>query len=752
MTSPVVVETCAGGAGLVIRMQAPRANALEPGLLAALAAALDDAAARAPGFVVLAGGRHFTSGGDVARFARAADEGRAQAHADAVVPALQDAVMRLLSLPCAVVAAARGAVTGGGAGLLFAADIGVVAPGTFVQPYYTAMGFAPDGGWTAVLPERIGAGAAQAWLMSDRREDAQGLLRLGLAQRVAEDPEAAAIDMLRDADHGALAATKALIWDAPRRAAVRARLDGETAAFAAVSPARRPAPGCRRFLPPKAPKGGSGMFDTVPDMALKRAELSGDATAFADHGSGRDWSFAAVNRAADAVAAGLAARGIAEGARIAIVCHNCAEFFVTLFACQKTGIILCPLNWRQPAPELVDTMAPVAPQLLIHDAAHAGLAADIAAATGIATIDIAGTLAGWIAQNAPPRSAPVPAARPWYLLFTSGTTGRPKAVIQTARMCWANTVNIGQAIGLTGDDSTVNFLPLFHTAGINLYTLPVFLNGGRSTIVPRFEAETLLTLLRAGAVTQFFGVPAIYQAFSLSDMVDAVDWRAIRCGCGGAPLPAPLIRFFADRGAMVLNGFGMTETGPTVFLMDPARAADKIGSVGRAQMLTEMRLAGVAAGATGTGEVQLRGPGLTPGYFDNPQATADTFTDDGWLKTGDVGRRDGDGYVYIVDRIKDMYISGGENVYPAEVERVLDDHADVLEAAVVGVDDAKWGEVGVACVIARPGARIDPQALRDWCRERLAAYKVPARVVTVDDFPRTAAGKVRKPALRETLQ
>uniref|UniRef100_UPI0025CDB5BD enoyl-CoA hydratase/isomerase family protein n=1 Tax=Sediminimonas sp. TaxID=2823379 RepID=UPI0025CDB5BD len=172
MTSPVVVDDCAGGAGLVVRMQAPRANALEPGLLDALGDALHNAEARAPGFVLLAGGRHFTSGGDVARFAQAAAEDRAQAYSDAVVPVLQDVVMRLLSLPCPVVAAARGAVTGGGAGLLFAADTGVVAPDTFVQPYYAAMGFAPDGGWTAVLPERIGAGAVQGWLISDRREDA----------------------------------------------------------------------------------------------------------------------------------------------------------------------------------------------------------------------------------------------------------------------------------------------------------------------------------------------------------------------------------------------------------------------------------------------------------------------------------------------------------------------------------------------------------------------------------------------------
>jgi fatty-acyl-CoA synthase len=252
-------------------------------------------------------------------------------------------------------------------------------------------------------------------------------------------------------------------------------------------------------------------------------------------------------------------------------------------------------------------------------------------------------------------------------------------------------------------------------------------------------------------VNQFFGVPAIYQAFSLLPDVGEIDWSSVRCGCGGAPLPEPLIRFFAGLGAKVLNGMGMTETGPTVFLMDPENAERKIGSVGRAQMLTEMRLDGVAAGQPGAGEIQLRGPNITPGYYLNEKATRDAFTDDGWLRTGDVGRRDEDGYIFIVDRIKDMYISGGENVYPAEVERVLNEHADVLESAVISMPDAKWGEVGAAFIIPRPGASLDTDELRSWSRQRLAAYKVPVRITLVEDFPRTAAGKVRKPELRSML-
>ena len=489
------------------------------------------------------------------------------------------------------------------------------------------------------------------------------------------------------------------------------------------------------------------MFDRIPDMAAQRADLSGDAIAFTDSASGRDWSFDAINRAANGLAGTLGAKGLARGDRLGILCHNAVGFFIALFACQKTGVLLCPLNWRQPAAELIATLERFPPKALLHDDAFADVAAQVATRFDAAAMPILPEK--WRDAGHTGSVGSIAANDPWYLLFTSGTTGLPKAVIQTPAMAWANAVNIGQAIHLTGADRSVNFLPLFHTAGINLYTLPVFLNGGCSTILSKFDADTLLELLREGDITQFFGVPAIYQALSLHRDVDKVDWNAIRCGCGGAPLPEPLIRFFAERGARVLNGFGMTETGPTVFLMDPEHAEDRIGSVGRPQMLTECRLDGVEPGAPGEGEIQLRGPNITPGYYQNPDATNATFTADGWLKTGDVGRRDADGFVFIVDRIKDMYISGGENVYPAEVERCLHAHPDILEAAVIGVPDAKWGEVGAAFVIPRPGAQLDPDALRLWSRERLAAYKVPAHVRICEDFPRTAAGKVRKPELRK---
>lgn len=231
MSGLIDLQDCAGGRGMMIHMQAPRANALEPGMLSALEGAIGQVRARAPGFLLLTGGRNFTSGGDVARFCEAAEQGTVADYAGKVVPVLQRVVMSLLTLPCPVIAAARGAITGGGAGLLFAADAAIVAPDAFVQPYYARMGFAPDGGWTALLPERIGAGAAQGWLTADTRETAEGLMRLGLAQGIADDPQAAALARVEELDPGALSEIKALVWDTPRLQAVKARLDAETEAF-----------------------------------------------------------------------------------------------------------------------------------------------------------------------------------------------------------------------------------------------------------------------------------------------------------------------------------------------------------------------------------------------------------------------------------------------------------------------------------------------------------------------------------------
>jgi fatty-acyl-CoA synthase len=273
--------------------------------------------------------------------------------------------------------------------------------------------------------------------------------------------------------------------------------------------------------------------------------------------------------------------------------------------------------------------------------------------------------------------------------------------------------------------------------------------GARTLITPGFDLERTVELLETGRLDTFFGVPAIYQAISLHPRFNELDLTHVRCwGCGGAPMPDKLLQQFSGRGAVVLNGMGMTETGPTVFLMDEANAMNKIGSVGKPQLLASVRIVGadgkeVPPGATG--ELWFSGLGITPGYYQRPDATADAFSGDGWLRSGDLGRQDEDGYYYIVGRLKDMYISGGENVYAAEVEGQLAEHPAILEAAVIGVADEKWGEVGCAYLLQQPGQRVATDSeLTSFCKQRMAAYKVPKYFIRVDDFARTAAGKVQK--------
>jgi fatty-acyl-CoA synthase len=493
----------------------------------------------------------------------------------------------------------------------------------------------------------------------------------------------------------------------------------------------------------------------MPDLLARRAALTPDRPAMSEEATGRTLRFKELHDAADAAGAALKGLGVGEGDRVAIVCRNRIDFFTVLFACARLGAILVPLNWRAPEAELAPLVVEAAPRALVFGAEDAAVALALAARAGARPLglDDAGP-DGWAAAL---KGADVagfaarrhwPADGIWYLLHTSGTTGKPKAVIQTFTMAHVNAVNLGQAIDLRRDDVTVNFLPLFHTAGINLHTLPTLFAGGEAIVLPGFDADAMLALLASGRVTTFFGVPAIYQALSLHAGFAAADLSGVRhWGCGGAPLPDALVHLFAARGILVANGMGMTETGPTVFLADPQTATTKIGSVGKAQILCETKIArpdGSEADADEPGELLIAGPGVTPGYWNDAAATAAAFTPDGWLRTGDLARRDADGCHYIVGRLKDMYISGGENVYPAEVENVLADHPGVLEAAVLGVPDERWGEVGHAFILPREGHAPSPAELVAHCRARLAAFKTPRAFTLLADFPRTPAGKVQK--------
>jgi len=487
----------------------------------------------------------------------------------------------------------------------------------------------------------------------------------------------------------------------------------------------------------------------ITDLSAKRAQLDPERIAFHTVETGTTLSYAQFDDHAARAARVLADRGVGAGDRIVILCRNRVEFFEILFACAKLGAILVPLNWRMPASELKGLIDDSDPRLLVTGQEDADTGAAAIAGTGIGRLDLETDYPAARDAAAPHPGRDVwPEDETWYLIYTSGTTGKPKGVIQTYRMAIVNYINIGQAIGLRPGDNTLNFLPLFHTAGINLHTLPVFIAGGTNHVLPGFDPTTMLRLIDQGELDVFIGVPAVYRELSLHPQFPATDLTRLRhWSCGGAALPDILVETFAKHGATVCNGFGMTETGPTAFLVDEAHALEKIGSVGKPQVMVDARIAGPdgrPAPPGETGEIQFKGPGLTPGYWLRPEETEKLFTEDGWLRSGDLGRIDADGYWYVAGRLKEMYISGGENVYPAEVENVLSEHPAVQEATVTGVPDEKWGEVGYAHIILRDGKATDEADIRQWCRDRLAAYKVPKFVRFTDDLPRTAAGKVQK--------
>jgi fatty-acyl-CoA synthase len=493
------------------------------------------------------------------------------------------------------------------------------------------------------------------------------------------------------------------------------------------------------------------MSDIVPDLLAQRAALSPERIAL-ETPDGRALNYAALHDRAGRTASMLAARGVGEGDRVAILCRGRPAFFELLFACARIGAILVPLNWRMPPAELDGLVADAAPALLCHDGALRDLAEALAAPPPRLDLD-ADYEPALAAAPAAPAPSLWPAQRIWYLLYTSGTTGRPKGVIYTPLMALANLVNIGTATGLRAGDTVAAFLPLFHTAGINLHALPALLAGGRVIILPEYDGDAVAGLLAARRLDLFFAVPTVY-----ADLLARPDFAGLplghvrHWGSGGAPLPERVARACRDLGIRLCNGMGMTETGPTALLQSPDEAWERIGAAGRPQLLCAARIAapdGRLLPDGAEGELQFAGPGVTPGYWRDAAATAAAFTADGWLRSGDLARRDPDGGFTIVGRLKDMFISGGENVYAGEVERVLASHPAIAGAAVLGVADERWGEVGRAFVEPAPGAgALSPAALTAYCRERLAPYKVPASFMFVDALPRTAAGKVRKHLLR----
>ena len=486
-----------------------------------------------------------------------------------------------------------------------------------------------------------------------------------------------------------------------------------------------------------------------------------DKVAAVDLASGRRFTYAQFDARISRLAAHLRDRlDIKRGDRVAVLALNTTDTLEVQFACGRIGAVFLPLNTRLTVPELHYIVGDASPRLMIHDSELAEVALSVASLCKVGSTLLLGPDATY--------EAAIAAAKPLdkaeivtlddisTIMYTSGTTGQPKGAIITHGMTFWNCVNLGGPSYISPSSVLLTVLPLFHTGGLNCYTNPVLHAGGTVLIMRAFDPGTALQLISdpAQGINQFFGVPAIYQFMAQHPAFESSDFsRLVIGGVGGAPMPVPLLKTWEERGVALQQGYGMTETSPAVLTLDREDAVRKAGSSGKPVLHTEVRIVrpdGSDAAVGELGELWVRGPNVTPGYWNRPDANASSFTD-GWLHTGDATRVDEDGFYYIVDRWKDMYISGGENVYPAEVESVLHQLTAIAEAAVIGIPNEQWGEVGMAIVALKPGHTLPAAEIQAHCAANLARFKCPRLIEFVDALPRNATGKIHKPTLRKNF-
>jgi fatty-acyl-CoA synthase len=486
------------------------------------------------------------------------------------------------------------------------------------------------------------------------------------------------------------------------------------------------------------------------------AAIQPDKTAV--HFRGRDLSYAELWRRIAEASLRLAALGVARGDRVAYLGCNSPEILVLLFALARIGAMLVPLNFRLAPPEhqaILDHSG--AKWLLAEREFHAHGDTLRAALPGLSLLSLEGAREGWLEWNALPVSGTLanPAgedADPVLIVYTSGTTGKPKGAVHTQSGLVWNAINATHYQELTGADHVLTVLPMFHVGGLCIQTLPALHAGATVTLHPRFDPGAWLSEVASRRPTLTLLVPAVMRALVDHPAWKRTDLTSLRmAAAGSSTIPDSLIAAFHEHGVTVTQIYGATETGPVSIYLRAEDARRKAGSAGKAALHAEVRLVDandrdVAQGKVG--EILVRGPNVMQGYWKDPDNPS--FRD-GWFRSGDLAYQDEEGFYFVVGRSKDMIISGGENIYPAELENVLADCDRIAEAAVIGLEDAKWGEVAVAVVGRRPGSALNEADVRALYEGRLARYKHPRRVVFMESLPKNAMGKVQKFELRRLV-
>ena len=499
----------------------------------------------------------------------------------------------------------------------------------------------------------------------------------------------------------------------------------------------------------------------VTDWLDKRAKLTPERIALQDGVTGEETTYTEWNQKANRTANYLRSLGVQKGDRVSVYASNCVAYLDLLFACGKTGAILHNLNWRLTVHELKSILVDASPKVLLYSSEWREqvnqLRSVVTGCPFVALGEKADSGDGHFSKRN--THAPTLSNRPemtmddpWGIFYTGGTTGLPKGAILThGNMTW-NSINTVVSWGITAEDSAVLQLPLFHIGGPNIFMLPLVHVAGKTILCKEFNLEQTFDLIEAGGITHFVGVPTMYVMMQQHPRWQTTDFSKLKLVIsGGAFCPLPVMQKFWDKDVDFKMGYGLTEASGNNFWLPQKDVQRKIGSVGFPIFHIDMKIIhedGSTCPAGEEGELLIRGPHVSHGYWNKPEETAKTIID-GWLHTGDIARTDDEGYFYIIGRSKDMFISGGENVYPTEVESVMHAHPAVAEAALIGIPHEKWGEVGKAFVVVEQGHTLSESDLLDFMRERLAKYKIPNSVVFVQELPKTAIGKLDKKILQE---
>jgi fatty-acyl-CoA synthase len=489
--------------------------------------------------------------------------------------------------------------------------------------------------------------------------------------------------------------------------------------------------------------------------SARRARMTPNRTALEHEGS--PVTYARLHQRVCKLANALRSLGVRFGDRVAYLGPNHPSYVESLVACGMLGAVFVPINWRLTASEIEYVLADSGATTLLFAPTQATLVHELDAVPQRIALanptdgehDYEALIAN-TAETVIDETVPLDAT--CLIMYTSGSTGKPKgAVLTHGNLTW-NSINVLVETDFAGDEVGLVVAPLFHIAALGMVTLPMLLKGASVVLQSAFDPAAVLDLVERRGVTVMFGVPTMYQAMAAHPRFDDTDLSSVRTLlCGGSAVPKDLIQRYSDRGLTFVQGYGMTETSPGALLVDREHVTSKLGSAGVPSFFTDVQvvhedMTPVKPGEKG--EVVISGPNVMRGYWGKPEATAEVLRD-GWFHSGDVATVDEDGYSFIVDRLKDVIISGGENIYPAEVEQALYGHPDVQLCAVIGVPHEKWGEVGKAVVVLADGARGDESELLAFLEPRLARYKLPTSIVFTDALPTTGSGKLLKSQIRQ---